>query len=247
MHPIIGVTAQQKMAVSSNGELASEVVGHTYTDSVLHAGGLPVVLPPLPEADVPTLVDHLDGIVFTGGGDIEPWRYGEERHEAVRKTNTARDAFELALAHETRKRRLPVLAICRGIQIFNVAFGGTLYQDIPSMIGSTDHMMKGETVFNGHQRITVEAGSLIARATGSTELMTNSIHHQSIKDLAPVFRPVAWASDGVIEGIQHEDDEWPLLAVQWHPEFLADNGDEAARRLFASLVDSIRLAGSPAR
>jgi gamma-glutamyl-gamma-aminobutyrate hydrolase PuuD len=241
MHPIVGVTAQQKMVLSSNGDLESQVVGHTYTDSVLRAGGLPVVLPPLPAADVPALVDRLDGLVFSGGGDIEPWRYGEESHETIRRTNAGRDEFELALACEARERRLPVLAICRGIQIFNVAYGGTLFQDIPSMIGSKDHMMESQAVFNGHHPITIESGSMLAKATGATELMVNSVHHQAIKDLAPVFRPVAWAADGVIEGIQHEDDEWPLLAVQWHPEFLDDNGDKASRRLFESLVDSIRF------
>jgi putative glutamine amidotransferase len=247
MHPIIGVTAQQKMALSSNGELESQVIGHTYTDAVLRAGGLPVVLPPIPAADVPTLIDRLDGLVFTGGGDIEPWRYGEEPHESIRKTNTGRDEFELALAREAWKRRMPVLAICRGIQIFNIAFGGTLYQDIPSMLGPVDHMIKGESVFNGHQSVTAESDSRIARAVGTTDLSVNSIHHQAIKDLAPVFRPVAWASDGVIEGIQHEDDAWPLLAVQWHPEFLDDNDDEAAHLLFASLVESSRLAATTAR
>jgi len=245
MHPIIGVTAQQKMAISSNGELESQVIGHTYTDAVLHADGLPVVLPPLPEADVPALVDRLDGLVLTGGGDIEPWRYGEERHESIRKTNTSRDEFELALAREARKRRMPVLAICRGIQIVNVAFGGTLYQDIPSMVGPPDHMMKGDVVFTGHQPVTIEPDSLIARAVGATELMVNSIHHQSIKDLAQGFRPVAWAPDGVIEGIQHEDDLWPLLAVQWHPEFLESSGDEPSRRLFEALVASVRLEHAP--
>ena len=240
MHPIIGVPAQQKMAISSNGELESQVIGHTDTDSVLRAGGLPVVLPPLPAEDVPALTDRLDGIVFTGGGDIEPWRYGEEPHETIRKTNTGRDEFELALAREARIRRMPALAICRGIQIFNVAFGGTLYQDVPSMLGP-EHMMKGEIVFTGHQPVTVDAGSLIAKATGATELMVNSIHHQAIKDLASGFRPVAWSDDDIIEGIEHEDETWPLLAVQWHPEFLDSAGDEASRRLFAALIESIRL------
>ena len=245
MHPIIGVTAQQKMAISSNGELESQVIGHTYTDAVLRAGGLPVVLPPVPEAQVPTLMDHLDGLVFTGGGDIEPWRYGEERHETIRKTNTGRDEFELALAREARIRRMPALAICRGIQIFNVAFGGTLYQDVPSMLGPTGHMQKGDIVFTGHQSVTVDSDSLIAKATGATELMVNSIHHQAIKDLAAGFRPVAWSDDDIIEGIQHEDDAWPLLAVQWHPEFLDSAGDEASYRLFEALIASTRLSHAP--
>ncbi|MCL1693405.1 MAG: gamma-glutamyl-gamma-aminobutyrate hydrolase family protein [Actinomycetia bacterium] len=242
MRPIIGVTSQPKQAISSSGSLDSHVIGHTYTDSVLRAGGIPVILPPIANEDVATLVDRLDGIVFTGGGDMDPGRYGEEPHPEVRKVNPARDEFELLLVHEAKERRLPVLAICRGLQVVTVALGGTLIQDIPSVIGSTDHGVIGDAVYEAHQPITIEAGSDIAKAVGKTELMVNSIHHQAVKDLAPGFRAVAWADDGVIEGIQHEDDEWPLLAVQWHPEFLGDNCDEASHRLFEAFIESILLS-----
>lgn len=242
MRPVVGVTSQPKQAISASGNLDSHVIGHTYTDSVLRAGGLPVILPPIPNDDIPALVGHLDGVVFTGGGDMEPRRYGEEPHQEIRMTNSDRDEFELALVHEAKSRRLPVLAICRGLQVVNVAFGGTLIQDIPSAIGSTDHGVHGDAAYEAHQSITIAANSLIAKATGATELMVNSLHHQAVKDLAPGFHEVAWARDGVIEGIQHEDDEWPLLAVQWHPEFLGDNCDEASHRLFEAFIDSIRLA-----
>lgn len=242
MRPIIGVTAQPKQAISASGNLDSHVIGHTYTDSVLRAGGTPVILPPVPNHDVAALIDRLDGIVLTGGGDMDPGRYGEEPHPEVRKVNTARDEFELALVHEAKDRRLPVLAICRGLQVVTVALGGTLIQDIPSVIGSTDHGTNGDAVYVAHQPVTIDATSNISKAVGRTDLMVNSIHHQAVKDLAPGFRAVAWADDGVIEGIQHEDDEWPLLAVQWHPEFLADNCDEASHLLFEAFVESIRLA-----
>ena len=139
-----------------------------------------------------------------------------------------------------------MLAICRGLQLVNVALGGSLIQDIPSAIGSMDHTVIGHAVFNGHQPVTIDAGSRLATATGSTDLMVNSIHHQAVKDLAPGFRAVAWAADGVIEGIQHEDDDWPLLAVQWHPEFLGHNGDEASHRLFATFVETTRRKAPPA-
>lgn len=247
MRPIIGVTSQPKQAISASGDLDSHVIGHTYTDSVLRAGGLPVILPPLPNDDIATLIDRLDGIVLTGGGDMEPGRYGEEPHPEIRKTNSARDEFEIALVHEAKTHRLPVLAICRGLQVVNVALGGTLIQDIPSAMGSTDHGVRGDAVYHAHQPITIDANSLIAKATGATELMVNSIHHQAVKDLAPGFREVAWANDGVIEGIQHEDDEWPLLAVQWHPEFLGDNCDEPSHLLFAAFVESIKLADPSTR
>ncbi len=242
MRPIVGVTSQPKQAISASGNLDSHVIGHTYTDSVLRAGGIPVILPPIANEDVPTLVDRLDGIVFTGGGDMDPGRYGEESHPEVRKVNTARDEFELLLVHEAKQRRLPVLAICRGLQVVNVALGGTLIQDIPSVIGSTDHGVIGDAVYEAHQPVTIDANSGIAKAVGNTEIMVNSIHHQAVKDLAPGFRAVAWAGDGVIEGIQHEDDEWPLLAVQWHPEFLGDNCDETSHRLFEAFVASILFA-----
>jgi putative glutamine amidotransferase len=242
MRPIIGVTSQPKQAISSSGSLDSHVIGHTYTDSVLRSDGIPVILPPIANEDVATLVDRLDGIVFTGGGDMDPGRYGEEPYPEVRRVNAARDEFELLLVHEAKERRLPVLAICRGLQVVNVALGGTLIQDIPSVIGSTDHGVEGDAVYEAHQSITIDANSHIAKAVGKTELMVNSIHHQAVKDLAPGFRAVAWADDGVIEGIQHEDSEWPLLAVQWHPEFLGDNCDEASHLLFKAFVESIRFA-----
>jgi len=242
MRPIVGVTSQPKQAISASGNLESHVIGHTYTDSVLRAGGIPVILPPIANDDVTTLVNRLDGIVFTGGGDMDPGRYGEAPHPEVRKVNTTRDEFEIALVREAKARRLPVLAICRGLQVVNVALGGTLIQDIPSVVGSTDHGVIGDAVYEAHQPVTIDASSGIAKAVGKTEIMVNSIHHQAVKDLAPGFRAVAWAGDGVIEGIQYEDDEWPLLAVQWHPEFLGDNCDETSHLLFDAFVESVCLA-----
>lgn len=246
MRPIVGVTSQPKTAISASGELPSHVIGHTYTDSVLRAGGTPVILPPVPNEDIPALLDRLDGIVFTGGGDIEPRQYGEEPHEEVRRTNSARDEFEIAVVHEAKRRRMPVLAICRGLQVVNVALGGTLIQDIPAFIGSDDHAVRGDAVWHCHQSITVDANSKIAKAVGTTELCVNSIHHQAVKELAPGFRAVAWAQDGIIEGIEHEDAEWPLLAVQWHPEFLGDNSDEHSHLLFDAFIESVVAARTAA-
>ena len=242
MHPIIGVTSEPKPTKGSAGDLNSHVIGHTYTDAVKRAGGLPVILAPVPNEDVPSIVDRLDGLLLSGGGDVEPKRYGEESHPTVNRTSEARDEFEIALTREALARHLPVLAICRGLQIVNVAFGGTLIQDIPSVLGSIDHTVIGHAVYDGHQPVTVESNSLIAKATGATDLMVNSIHHQAVRDLAPDLRAVAWANDGVIEGIEHEDVGWPLLAVQWHPEYLSSNSDEASHRLFEEFVDSARLA-----
>ena len=241
MHPIIGVTSEPKSTKGSSGALNSHVIGHTYTDALKRAGGLPVILAPVSNEDVPAILDRLDGLLLSGGGDVEPQRYGEEPQPTLDRTSAARDEFEIALVREALARRLPVLAICRGLQVVNVAFGGTLIQDIPSEFGSIDHTVIGHAVYDGHQPVTVESNSLIARATGATDLMVNSIHHQAVKNLAPGFRAVAWADDGIIEGIEHEDESWPLLAVQWHPEYLSSNSDEVSHRLFEAFVDSARL------
>ncbi|GMQ84911.1 MAG: gamma-glutamyl-gamma-aminobutyrate hydrolase family protein [Acidimicrobiia bacterium] len=236
MNPIIGITSQPNAVANASGQLDSHVIGHTYTDSVLRSGGLPVSLVPVPHKEIPLLLDRIDGLVLSGGGDVEPHRYGQDRHAKTRRTNVDRDEFELALARAAYERRMPLLAICRGIQVVNVAFGGTLIQDIPSAIGSKDHTVIGHAVYDGHQPVTIAADSKIAKATGKTEMLVNSIHHQAIDHLAEGFRAVAWADDGIIEGIEHEDEDWQLLGVQWHPEFLGENFDEPSHRLFDAIV-----------
>jgi len=240
MHPVIGLTTQPKPIASAAGELDSHVLGHTYTDSVLRAGGLTILLTPVPDTEIDAILDRIDGLVLTGGGDIDPRRYGEEPHETVQTVDFDRDEFEFRLIRGARDRRMPVLAICRGIQVLNVAFGGSLIQDIASEIGSMDHDQFGHLVWDGHQPIKIEPGCLIGEVIGDTELMVNSIHHQAIRDLAPGLSAVAWAGDGIVEAVQHEDEQWPLLAVQWHPEFLGDRDDAASFALFSSLVDAAR-------
>ena len=245
MKPVIGITSQPRSVENASGSLDSHLIGHTYTDSVLRAGGLPVSLIPVPNQDVSRVLDRVDGVVLSGGGDVEPHRYGQEAHDATWRTNFDRDEFELELIKQAHERRTPVLAICRGVQVVNVAFGGSLIQDIPSATGSMDHDVIGHAVYDGHQPVTIAADSKIAKATGETEMLVNSIHHQAIDVLADGFRPVAWADDGVIEGIEHDDEDWELLGVQWHPEFLGDNFDLPSQNLFDALVENARnYAGS---
>ena len=240
MKPVIGITAQPRSVENASGSLDSHLIGHTYTDSVLRAAGIPVSLIPVPTKDIAQVLDRIEGLVLSGGGDVDPHRYGQERHETTRRTNFNRDEFELGLIKAAQARHMPVLAICRGVQVVNVAFGGTLIQDIPSAIGSTDHDVIGDAVYDGHQQVTISADSKIAKATGETAILVNSIHHQAIDQLADGFRPVAWADDGVVEGIEHEDEDWELLGVQWHPEFLGDNSDEPSQLLFDTLVENAR-------
>jgi putative glutamine amidotransferase len=235
MQPVIGITTRPRAITSAAGDSHAHTLERTYFDSVLRAGGLPVLLGPVPPHAVAGLLDRVDGLVFTGGGDIEPHRYGGAAIDSMYDMNTDRDEFEIALAHEAARRRFPTLAICRGLQVVNVAFGGTLIEDIPAEVG-TAHRAAGPEVYDGHQHVRLSPGSRVAEVVGSDHLMVNSIHHQSVRDLAPGFIAVGWADDGVIEAVEHEDPAWPMLAVQWHPEYLNDVHDVASSALFDALV-----------
>jgi len=235
MQPVIGITTRPRAITSAAGDSHAHTLERTYFDSVLRAGGLPVLLGPIPPHAVAGLLDRVDGLIFTGGGDIEPHRYGGVPIDSMYDMNTDRDAFEIELAHEAARRHFPTLAICRGLQVLNVAFGGTLIEDIPSEVG-TAHRADGPRVYDGHQHVRLATGSRVAEVVGSNELMVNSIHHQSVRDLAPGFVAVGWADDGVIEAVEHEDPAWPMLAVQWHPEYLNDVHDMPSLALFDALV-----------
>jgi putative glutamine amidotransferase len=159
------------------------------------------------------------GLVLTGGEDVAPERYGAAPHPRLGEVDPVRDAAELALIAAARQRGMPILAICRGIQILNVALGGTLYQDLDSeRPGLVPHA--GET---SHHAVRVETGSLLERTLGTRSTTVNSRHHQAIRDLAPGLKAVAWADDGVIEGAEPTDPSAPwMVAVQWHPEDLTE-------------------------
>lgn len=239
MHPVIGITSQQRDVATSYGAQPATTVTLTYSRAVADAGGVPFVLPILPPDLVPAALSRLDGLVMTGGGDVDPGRYNGVSHEAVYGVHEARDAMELAVATYAAEHRLPVLAICRGLQVLNVALGGDLIADIPTQVeGGFEHFVTGDgTESSAHQSIDIEAGCGLARLFGTTELKVNSLHHQAVLTPAPGLRPVAWSQDGVIEAVEAEDEEWPLRAVQWHPENLVVT-EPAARTLFSELVEA---------
>ncbi len=195
------------------------------------AGLVPLLVPPIldPEAACAAL-DAVRGLVLTGGEDVEPGRYGATPHPKLGETDRARDAVELALITGAERRRLPILAICRGIQILNVALGGTLYQDLASeRPGPVDH---ADT--RSRHGLRIESGTLLHRTLATGEASVNSRHHQAIRDVAPALRATAWAEDGVIEGVERKDPGGPLvLAAQWHPE---EDVEEALFRGFAEAI-----------
>ncbi|MCB2224851.1 MAG: gamma-glutamyl-gamma-aminobutyrate hydrolase family protein [Actinobacteria bacterium] len=235
MKPLIGVTAGHRDVHSPGGDEHAHVLYTAYTSRVREAGGLPVVLAAGPPGEVPSLLERLDGVVMTGGGDLDPAHYGGSPHEKLYGVDPDRDEFELALASVIAERRMPLLAICRGMQVLNVAFGGTLYEDIADQRpDAIPHRVEGGDAYRGIQEVTVVDGSTTAQALGTNVLKVNSVHHQGIRDLAPAFRATATTSDGIVEAYEPLDGAWPLLAVQWHPEWLP--GEAPARRLFEALV-----------
>lgn len=214
-------------------------VNLAYTDALTAAGLVPVVVPPLPAAVAPAILAGVAGLVVTGGEDVAPARYGEEAHPTV-QPHEERDESEIALIIEARRRRLPTLAICRGIQVVNVAFGGTLVQDIPSQLEKAiPHDPDGDRDSRVHD-VRVDAGSRLAKALGTDRLRTNSFHHQALALVAAELCVTARASDGVIEGAEAADPSWWMLGVQWHPEELTGASEPWDRNLFSAFASAVR-------
>jgi putative glutamine amidotransferase len=239
---VIGVTATLREDVDS---VAQRPLGRfvradlDYVEGVAEAGGAPVVLPPVADSRAAeALLDGLDGLLLSGGSDLDPSYYGEEPVAELGVTVPERDAFEMVLLEHALRRGMPIFGICRGMQILNVAMGGTLYQDLPSQM---DHM-----VLLGHRQETpkwqptheveVDGGSKVARIMGVRDLKVNSYHHQGIKDLAKGLIVCGVSPDGVIEAVEFRDlsERW-LVGVQWHAEAMRTAGPEH-RNLFEAHV-----------
>lgn len=232
MAPLIGVTTS--VTVDKYPERA--YLNTTYLRAVEQAGGIPVLLPPSLGAGArDRLVGQLQGLMLTGGGDVDPRHFGEAPHPTLVEISTDRDALELEVTRRMLDEDLPVLAICRGIQVLNVALGGTLYQDIPSDPGSALVHSQAARRDRPTHVVTVQNGSRLAAIVGTLRLEVNSFHHQAVRRLGEGLTAVAWAPDGIVEGIEAIDRTRFVLGVQWHPEDLVQH-DAAARDLFAALV-----------
>jgi putative glutamine amidotransferase len=203
-----------------------------YVRALEAAGLVPVILPPLAAAHADRALDAVAGLVLTGGEDVAPYRYGETPHPALGSVNEERDAWELALVANARKRQLPTLAICRGIQVLNVALGGTLIQDIPSQCSAAlPHAPTDGRRARVHD-VFIESGSRLAEVVGTATLTVNSSHHQSIGRPADGLRITARAPDGIVEGAEWDGKGWWALGVQWHPEELIETPESWDRSLF---------------
>jgi gamma-glutamyl-gamma-aminobutyrate hydrolase PuuD len=212
-----------------------------YRQSILHTGGeVRIIDPRMPVVDALTGVD---GLLLTGGGDVEPARYGEAPHQRLEEVDQVRDEFEIALIAAARARDLPIFAICRGVQVLNVAGGGTLVQDIPSQVkGAMNHCLAvpQHQPYELAHEVWVEKDSLLAkllgdRLIGADTCEVNSRHHQAVKTVAPGFRVSATAPDGVIEAIEEPTARF-CLGVEWHPENFWRTGE--FRALFEGFLEA---------
>jgi putative glutamine amidotransferase len=248
--PLIGVVMQCLEAVP--GKLpACWIMGQRYVRTLTDAGAVPLLVPPL-RGDADTLralYERLDGLFCTGGVDIDPAHYGEERHACCDRGDSDRDWTELTLIRWALADGKPFFGVCRGIQALNVALGGSLYQHVPEQLPhalkhdyfpSADPAGPYTREYLAHP-VRVEAGSRLARMLGETDLPVNSMHHQGIKRLAPGLTATARAPDGLIEGVERPNGSF-CVGVQWHPEELAAS-QPPMRRLFTEFVAAALKGG----
>ena len=238
MKPVIGVTPDFNAGDRKDmgGNEPTYFLRARYIRAIEELGGIPLILPLVTEPSARRrLLDRVDGLLITGSGpDLPPHLYGERQRYKFPLVSERRADFELELVHQARKRDLPLLGICGGMQTVNVACGGSLYQDIPAQVpGALDHRQKEKAVHVTHP-VTVTPTSLLNKVVARRKLMVNSSHHQSVKTVAPSLRASAVAPDGIIEAIESSAHRF-LLAIQWHPEFLFER-HAVHRRLFEALL-----------
>lgn len=246
------MTSLPPVAITATTEIIRDVprtrANVSYVDAARAAGLRPYILPVLTPGDADAMLDGMAGLILTGGEDVDPVHYGAPPHPALGEVHGPRDAFEIALVRAARARRLPTLAICRGVQVANVAMGGTLVQDLPSERPSA---LPHDGSWGRSDRVhalRVAGGSRLAGAIGATDATINSLHHQAVARIAEGLVAVAHAPDGVVEGVEWAGDDWWMAGVQWHPEELTGTREEWDRALFAAFAAAVRArcVSSPA-
>lgn len=235
--PIIGITCSMEYEDKKRKyptAYAFDYLKRTYYEAVEGSGGIPLALPNTKRQN---LIDQMlkvtDGLLISGGGDVDPCFYKEKKKAKNLSLTKERDSFEIALVRKAKRREIPILAICRGMQLVNVAFGGTLYQDFSFEKKFLDHTLEGSLIYNKKHSVLIPEKTKLHSIIGKKRIDVNTSHHQMVKKVAPGFIVNARSEkDGVIEGIETKDDNY-LICVQWHPELMHDRN---SRLLFDSLM-----------
>jgi putative glutamine amidotransferase len=234
MRPVIGITCDYDWE-NSRVQLHS-----SYYEGVFRSGGQPFLIPCLEEFFSSDILDRLDGLLLTGGQDCDSYLFGEEPHPQVGNINPLRDSLEIELCREAAARDMPVLGICRGIQVINIAMGGDIYQDLPTQWEGKPlvcHNQRGPRWFGVHE-VHLKGESLLRKVMGVDKIRTNSFHHQAVRRLAEGFKAVGHTVDGVIEAMESSSHSF-LIGVQWHPERMWER-DPRMLQLFCALTDVAR-------
>ncbi len=239
MRPLIGISTYNDLAQWRDWSAPAALIPQTYVDAVRRSGGRPVLLPPGGDpAEAAATVADLDGLIVSGGGDVDPARYGAAQHPETGAPNGERDGWELALLDAALAAGVPLLAICRGIQLLNVVRGGTLHQHLPQVVGHEDH--SGPACGFGRHLVRVGTAGALGRVLtggdGDAWLDAPTHHHQAVDRLGDGLVATAWAADGTVEGLEAVGSPVFAVGVQWHPE----EGDDP--RLFAALVAAAGVA-----
>ncbi|SLM32222.1 Predicted glutamine amidotransferase [Desulfamplus magnetovallimortis] len=235
MKPVIGITTHLD---NSRPQKIYAAVSNSYVQSILMAGGIPVMLPVVEDQDMAAeYLSVIDGLLLSGGEDVCTMVYGENPIKEVEMFCPQRDSFEINLFAAAIEQNMPVLGICRGLQVMNTALGGTLYQDIftqcKNILGHLPRRLPVDTLYH---TISIKEDSILFDIFGKNELRVNSYHHQAAKDVADAFRPTAFSTDNIIEGIEHLSRTF-VIGVQWHPEDLTVKHPHFIK-LFKALVDA---------
>jgi putative glutamine amidotransferase len=236
--PVIGIPSPIERATWGPWEGPAHVLSRSYVDAVQRAGGAALILPadPVWVTDPDQILDRLDGLLLAGGADVDPQFYGAERHPETRGTAPERDTVEIALARRALERDMPLLGVCRGMQVLNVALGGTLHQHLPEVVGHGEHRRVVGSFVDSDHDVHLAAGSLAARAAGEEVHVTKSHHHQGVDRLGEGLVVTGHSAlDDLPEAVERPDRRF-TLGVQWHPE-----ADERSR-LIAALVEEAAAA-----
>lgn len=250
LRPLIAVTtsevrpSQLKRTIPEDYPLQREMaLGLKYLHAIEAAGGIPVVVPPLQADAAEQLLERVTGVCLSGGPDLDPVAYGARKHERIGPTWRQLDQFELALARAADDRRLPILAVCRGLQVLNVARGGTLHQHLPDVVGEQINHRQHEPDATATHWVTFAGESKLSRVLGRRRTKVNSFHHQAVDELGERLAITGRAPDGTVESLEATDREF-VLAVQWHAECMVQRADQAALfRAFVEAAERFERAG----